>query len=99
MNAVKKTEKSLRKTISFRCYAELNDFLPCERKQRNFALSLKTPVTVSEGIELLGIPLSEVDLVMVNSQPVERSQRLFKNDYVSIYPTYETLTIMEIWKS
>ena len=61
------------KTISFRCYAELNDFLPFERKQRNFTLSLKTPVTVAEVIELLGIPLSEVDLVMVNSQPVERS--------------------------
>ena len=32
MNAVEKTEKSLLKTISFRCYAELNDFLPHERK-------------------------------------------------------------------
>ena len=84
------------KTISFRCYAELNDFLPCERKQRNFALSLKTPVTVSEGIELLGIPLSEVDLVMVNSQPVERSHRLYQNDYVSIYPTFETFDISSL---
>jgi len=87
---------SLLKTISFRCYAELNDFLPFERKQRSFSLSLKTPVTVAEVIELLGIPLSEVDLVMVNSQPVERSHRLYKNDYVSIYPIFETFDISSL---
>ncbi len=84
------------KPIHIRCYAELNDFLPFERKQRNFTLSLKTPVIVAEVIELLGIPLSEVDLVMVNSQPVERSHRLRKNDYVSIYPTFETLDISSL---
>ena len=96
MNAVKKPEKSMLKTISIRCYAELNDFLPFERKQRNFTLSLKTPVTVAEVIELLSIPFSEVDLVMVNSQPVERSHRLFNNDYVSIYPTFETFDISSL---
>ena len=81
---------SVRKTITIRCYAELNDFLPSERKQKFFSLSLKTPVTVGETIELLGIPLSEVDLVTVNGQPVGRSHRLYENDYVSVYPTFET---------
>jgi len=85
-----------KKTINIRCYAELNDFLSFEKKQENFTLSLKTPVTVAEVIELLGIPLSEVDLVMVNSQPVELNHRLFENDYVSIYPTFETFDISRL---
>jgi len=84
------------KTINIRCYAELNDFLPLERKQKEFTISLKTPVTVAEVIELLGIPLSEVDLIMVNGQPVERSHRLAENNYVSVYPAFETFDISSL---
>lgn len=92
----KKPEKSLLKTIRIRCYGELNDFLPTDRRQRDFTLSVKTPVTVAEVIESLGIPLAEVDLVMVNSQPVERSRRLCENDYISVYPTFETFDISSL---
>jgi uncharacterized protein with PIN domain len=81
------------KTITIRCYAELNDFLPSDRKQRSFTLSVKEPVTVGEVIEILGIPLSEVDMVTVNSQPVGRSYRPLENDYISVYPTFETFDI------
>jgi uncharacterized protein with PIN domain len=85
-----------RKKVRIRCYAELNDFLSLERRQKEFFLSLKMPVSVGEVIELLGIPLSEVDLVMVNSEPVERSKRLFEHDAVSIYPAFETLDISSL---
>ena len=47
-------QKSLSKAISFRCYAELNDFLPENKRQKSFVLSLKTPVSVGEAIEYLG---------------------------------------------
>lgn len=87
---------SLLKHITFRCYAELNDFLPEEQKQKRFVFSLKTPVTLGEAIESLGIPLSEVDLVLVNSQPGSRNQRLCENDYISVYPTFETLDISKL---
>lgn len=86
-------KRNLLKNITFRCYAELNDFLPPLQKQRSFLHRLKTPVTVAEAIESLGIPLSEVDLVLVNSQPVSRKHRLFENDYVSVYPTFESFDI------
>ena len=49
------------KTITVRCFAELNDFLPAGQKQAPFTLTLKEPVTVGEVAEILGIPLSEVD--------------------------------------
>ena len=86
----------LLKNLIFRCYAELNDFLPEEWRQKPFIYAMKTPITAAEAIESLGIPLSEVDLVLVNGQPVSRSHRLFENDYISVYPAFETLDISEL---
>jgi uncharacterized protein with PIN domain len=84
------------KTITVRCYAELNDFLPSDRKQRSFVLSVKEPVTVGEIIGIVGIPLSEVDLVTVNSQPVGRSFRPLDQDHISVYPAFETFDISSL---
>lgn len=84
---------SLFKNITFRCYAELNDFLPQEHKQKQFIHPLKTPVTLGEAIESLRIPRSEIDLVLLNSQPVSLNERLYENDFVSLFPTFETLDI------
>ena len=83
----------LLKNITFRCYAELNDFLPQEHRQKPFVHPLKTPVTLGEAIESLGIPCSEVDLALVNSEPASLDRRLYKNDVVSLYPAFETLDI------
>jgi uncharacterized protein with PIN domain len=86
----------LPKNITFRCYAELNDFLPQEHRQRQFVHTLKTPVTLGEALESLQIPLSEVDLVLVNGTPGSLDQRLYENDYVSVFPTFEILDISEL---
>ncbi len=86
----------LLKNITFRCYAELNDFLLPEHRQKPFIHPLKTPVSLGEAIESLGIPCSEVDLVLVNSEPASLDQRLFENDVVSVYPIFETLDISEL---
>jgi uncharacterized protein with PIN domain len=81
------------KTITVRCFAELNDFLPPGKKQKPFALTMKEPVTVGEVAVILGIPLSEVDLVTVNGKPAGRSYRPVENDYIAIYPAFETFDI------
>jgi len=90
------TNNKLLKSITFRCYAELNDFLPQEHRQRQFVYPLKTPVTLGEALESLRIPLSEVDLVLVNGQPVSLNQRLYENDFVSVFPAFEILDISEL---
>ena len=64
-----------------------------EQKQTPFALRLKEPVTVGEVAEILGIPLSEVDLVTVNGTPAGRSYRPIENDYIAIYPVFENLDV------
>jgi uncharacterized protein with PIN domain len=91
-------KNSITKQITFRFYAELNDFLPAEKKGAAFIHRLKTPVSVREAIESLGIPLSEVDLVLINSQPVEMNHPLHENDYVSVYPVFESFDISTLSK-
>lgn len=87
---------NLLKNITFRCYAELNDFLPLEHRQRQFVQALKTPVTLGEALESLQLPLAEVDLVLVNGSPESLDHRLYENDYISVYPTFETLDISRL---
>ena len=88
--------KKIEKQFTFRFYAELNDFLPNERKQKAFTYQLKTPVTISEAIESLNVPLSEIDLVLINSKPAEMNQTLHENDYISVYPVFESFDISSV---
>jgi len=87
---------SVLKNITVRCFAELNDFLPAGQKQTPFALTLNEPVTVAEIAEILGIPLSEIDLVTVNGTPAGRSHRPLENDYVAIYPVFENFDVSSL---
>lgn len=91
-------KNAITKEITFRFYAELNDFLPPEKRQKSFIHELKTPVTVREAIESLGIPLSEVDLILINSEPVELNYSVHEKDYVSVYPVFERFDISEVSK-
>ncbi|MBW1674781.1 MAG: twitching motility protein PilT, partial [Deltaproteobacteria bacterium] len=52
-------------TAYFRLYEELNDYLPVSKRKTIFSLSLKSPTTIDEAICSLGVPLEEVDLVLV----------------------------------
>ena len=85
--------KSIKKGFTFRFYAELNDFLPPERKQKAFVQSFKTPITVRETIGSIGIPLSEVDMVLVNELSVDLDHKLKECDYISIFPVFESMDI------
>ena len=85
--------ESLKKSFTFRFYAELNDFLPDNRKQVSFIQSFKTPITVFDTLISLKIPVSEVDMVLVNGESVKLSHSLNENDYILVYPVFESLDI------
>ena len=55
---------------TFRFYEELNDFLPKDRKKRDFSAAFHRGDTVKAVIESLGVPHTEVDLVLVNGESV-----------------------------
>ena len=95
---IKSSGSSVKKEMTFRFYAELNDFLPPRRKQIAFVHAFKTPVTVRECIESIGIPLSEVDMILVNGRSVDFEHKLVEGDYISVYPVFETLDVSSCTK-
>ena len=79
--------------VSFRFYAELNDFLPQERTKVEIPIRFHVPPTVKDAIEGLGVPHVEVDLIIVNGVSVGFDHRLTDGDRVSVYPVFESLDI------
>ena len=77
----------------FRFYAELNDFLPPDRRQRTFVHCFFTTASVKDMIESLGIPHPEVDLILANGQSVDFSYLVRPDDRVSVYPVFESIDI------
>lgn len=83
-------------TVSFRFYEELNDFLPAPRKKVEFDYAFPPNQIIKEIIESIGVPHTEIDLILVNGQSVDFSYLLQKNDRVSVYPKFEALDISPI---
>ena len=77
----------------FRFYAELNDFLPPEQRHREFVHEFGGIATVKDRIESVGVPHTEVDLILVNQEPVDFAYRLADGDRVSVYPVFEAFDI------
>ncbi|WP_321515093.1 Mut7-C RNAse domain-containing protein [Marinifilum fragile] len=86
-------ENSIKKCFLFRFYAELNDFLPLYRRQRVFEEWYKTPICVGDTMVSLGVPFSEVDLILVNGTSVGMNHMLCEYDRISVYPKFESLDI------
>jgi hypothetical protein len=78
---------------TFRFYAELNDFLPRERRQRDFGYRCARAATVKNAIEALGVPHTEVELVLVDGQSVDFSRLVRDADRISVYPKFEAFDV------
>ncbi len=84
------------KEAVFRFYAELNDFLPKENRQKDFVYRFWGTPAVKDAIEALGIPHPEIDLILVNNQSVDFNYRLQAGDRVAVYPVFELLNISSV---
>lgn len=83
-------------SASFRFYAELNVFLPPGRRQVKFDHPFYGKPTVKDLIESLGVPHTEVDLIIVNAISVDFSCRVSDGDQISVYPVFEAIDITPI---
>ena len=81
---------------SFRFYAELNDFLPYNRRQVAFTCSFQGHPSIKDIIESLGVPHPEIDLILVNGLSVDFSYPIKDGDRVSVYPVFEGLDISSL---
>ncbi len=85
-------------TAEFRFYEELNDFLSPSRRKRSFRYAFADNATVKQAIEALGVPHTEIELILVNGAPVDFSHRIEHGDRVSAYPVFESLDITPLVK-
>jgi len=77
----------------FRFYAELNDHLPLEQQFRTVERQFFVPASVKDMVESLGVPHTEIDLVLVNGESSDFSRLVQDGDRVAVYPMFESLDI------
>lgn len=70
-------------------HSSLNDFLPKAQKHTAITYAFNQSPAVKDAIEAMGIPHTEVEVILVNNRPVHFYYPLQHNDYVEVYPASE----------
>lgn len=83
-------------TIQLRFYEELNDFLPLEKRKKRILHTIVQKTTIKDIIESLGVPHTEVELILVNGKSVDFTYLVQDQDDISVYPVFETFDISEL---
>ncbi len=81
---------------TFRFYEELNDFLPKHKRKTDFEVPFKGKRSIKDMIEALGVPHTEIDLILANGNSVDFNYILQDEDRVSVYPVFESLNITNV---
>lgn len=81
---------------TFRFYEELNDFLPGHRRKRAFVHACARGATVKHVIEALGVPHTEVEVILANGESVDLSYVVQEGDRISVYPVFESLDVTPV---
>jgi uncharacterized protein with PIN domain len=80
----------------FRFYEELNDFLDNELRKKAFPYEFKGRPSIKDTIEAIGVPHTEIDLILVDGESVGFNYKLRGDESVSVYPVFESLDITPI---
>jgi hypothetical protein len=79
--------------VEVRAYAELNDFLPAESRGVTVRRPFRSHQTVKDVLEAVGIPHTEVDLILVNGDSRGFGYRPSAGDRIAAYPMFEALDV------
>ncbi len=88
--------KVIQHKIHLRFYEELNDFLPGEKRKISFEHTYIDRTSVKDVIESLGVPHTEVDLILANGKSVGFDYLINFDDDISVYPVFESLDITDV---
>lgn len=80
-------------SAEFRFYEELNDFLAPEARRKAFPVTIDRGRSVKDAIESLGVPHTEVDLILVDGASVGFGHVLRGGERVAVYPVFERLDL------
>ena len=83
-------------SVQIRFYEELNDFLPPEWRKIAFQHHFKQPGSIKDMIEALGVPHTEIDLILINGRSVDFGYLVQDGDRISVYPVFESLDIAPV---
>ncbi|OHV05317.1 Mut7-C RNAse domain-containing protein [Mycobacterium talmoniae] len=82
--------------VEVRAYAELNDFLGADARGVTVRRPFRDHQTVKDVLEAMGIPHTEIDLIVVNGVPRGFGHRPAVGDRIAAYPMFEALDIAAI---
>ncbi len=85
-------------TVCFRFYEELNRYLPERTRKVWFEYFAAEGTPVGQAIQAMGVPESEIDLILVNQQSKGWDYLLRDGDRVSVYPVFELFNIAGVTK-
>lgn len=86
-------DPNLIRHCEFRFYEELNDFLPPACRKVSFTHTFTGTPSVKDRIQSLGVPHTEVDLILVDGVSVDFAHRLYGGERVAVYPMFERFDI------
>jgi uncharacterized protein with PIN domain len=78
---------------TFRFYAELNDLLPRALRFVDFDHGFHGSPAIKDLIESLGVPHTEVELLLVNGERQGFEYHVQDGDRVSVYPMFESVDV------
>ena len=79
--------------VDVRAYAELNDFLEPEWRGVTVRRPFRPHQTVKDVLEAMGIPHTEVDLILVSGNAEDFAHRPTCGDRIAVYPVFEAFDI------
>ena len=79
-----------------RFYAELNELLPEQWRQREFTCRFVGTPSVKDTIEAIGVPHTEVDVILVDGKSVDFAHRLHGGERVAVYPVFERCDVSSV---
>jgi len=82
--------------VTIRFYEELNDFLALEQRKKDVAHEFKKTRSVKDLIESIGVPHTEVDLIIINGNSVDFDYLVQGGEHISVYPMFKSIDISSL---
>ena len=80
-------------SATFRFYDGLNDFLARARRGGEFTVPCARDATTKHMIEALGVPHTEVELILVNGESSGLERLLEEGDRIAVYPRFASFDV------
>lgn len=80
-------------TVVIRFYAELGELVPAVHRPPLVSYRFDVAPSVKAAVEGLGVPHTEVDLLLVDGEPATFDHRLADGERVAVYPAFRTIDV------